>query len=180
MKKVVTAVILLLVLSVAVRVGYDKVTDYMVRRLIIEIGSGGDIGESLSAHFADIPLPTNGNEEGSMTQQSENEKGGQENGDHGQEGQKSSDTSGKTSASSGGGSNSAGTPAGMPANISSEDKAYIMGIYGRYGAGEIAEAAGLMSGGVTAEGKARIKQIVFSKMTQGEYNKLMALYKKYY
>lgn len=66
------------------------------------------------------------------------------------------------------------------ANISAEDKAYVMSIYSRYTAAEVGEVSSIMnSGNITPEKKKRAKAIVFSKMTSAEYKKIMQLADKY-
>lgn len=63
--------------------------------------------------------------------------------------------------------------------LSPEDRAYVMSIYARFTSGEISEVTGLMSGQMTPEKKKQIKQIVFSKISRDEYNRLCILADKY-
>lgn len=65
----------------------------------------------------------------------------------------------------------------LPKNIM--DHPYVKSIYARFSAGEIAEVSGMMAGGVTSEEKSRIKQIVFSKVSRSEINKLQEIYSLY-
>lgn len=65
----------------------------------------------------------------------------------------------------------------LPSNIM--DHPYVKSIYSRFSAGEITEVSTMMSGGVTAEEKVRIKQILFSKVSSSEINKLKEIYSLY-
>lgn len=63
--------------------------------------------------------------------------------------------------------------------LSPEDRAYVMSIYARFTSWEISEVTGLMSGQMNPEKKNHIKQIVFSKISREEYNRLCELADKY-
>lgn len=70
-------------------------------------------------------------------------------------------------------------PVSTPDGIDPADKAYVMGIYSRYSAAEVSEVSAIMSRKHTPEERARAKQIVFSKMSRAEYNRIMELARKY-
>lgn len=56
---------------------------------------------------------------------------------------------------------------------------YVKNIYKRFSAAEIAEVSSMLPGGFTSEEKTRAKQIVLSKVSKSEINRLQEIYKLY-
>ncbi len=64
-------------------------------------------------------------------------------------------------------------------SLESADKAYVMNIYKRFTASEVTTVSGMLSGGITAEEKKQIKAIVYAKVSSAEVNELYRIANKY-
>ncbi len=64
-------------------------------------------------------------------------------------------------------------------DLQGADKAYVMSIYNRFTASEVSTVSAMLSGGITAEEKRKIKSIVYAKVSTAEINKLYAIAEKY-
>lgn len=157
-KKWVVVLILIAVLLPAGKFGYDKLTDFLAYKMISEIAKNS---RSLNANLqqGDIapPAPSPEIKEEETSEDAETPPP-----------QKSTENTSPP-----------GNQPDILKRMSADDKSYVMGIYGRFSSSEVAEVSKILAGGLTPEGKARIKQIVFSKISSDEYNKLLAIYNKY-
>jgi len=154
-KKICILAAVLCVFGIAGKITYDKVTEYLALKGLDIIASSSVEDYFDKAGREDEP-------EASETESRRDETA------------EESDLPVKTPQT---GSDS--TPVSAPDGIDPADKAYVMSIYSRYTAAEVSEVSAIMSSPYNKEKRARAKQIVFSKMSHAEYNKIMELARKY-
>jgi len=185
MKKKIALIIagILILLGVGVYWG----TSYVFNKTIVELGKGiGNITENRSTAEETYTeqsengstIPKNTNTPGGETQQNNSQNKGMNPNKH-QAG------SGETKSNSNG-SNTSQTEISqdklnqIQKNITFKDKYDVIKlVLSRLSSADIAELRKLAEGGVTAEEKGRIKQIIFSKFSAQEVSYLRAVYNKY-
>lgn len=93
----------------------------------------------------------------------------------------SSDAAEEQPEAPGGNSPAEGADAPAPeAKKSVWDYELVREVYSRFTMSEITEVSRLMSGGLNAESKARIKEIIYSKVSRDEVTQLLEIYNTYY
>ena len=60
-------------------------------------------------------------------------------------------------------------------SLPSEERSFVMSIYGRFSGGEISRVSAMLNGGLTPQEKQEIKSIVYSKVSAAEISKLYAI-----
>ncbi len=177
MKKIIGILSILVIICCLGFLGYQKVTDFMVRKTLTLISEDESIQKHLDTVLEGMKLPDDLQKEPPESQADTPEAS-----DKGKKSEPQKEGTKENTPSAKKEPTKTQTPSqgGLTMDsLDSADKAYVMNIYKRFTSSEISTVSGMLSGGITKEEKKQIKAIVYAKVSGAEVKELYRIADKY-